>query len=185
MGPKHSRHFRTVGPLVALVVVMLGLTFASAPLYRLFCQVTGFAGTPKIGGQPSFTATDVAQDKSRALIIQFNADVSPDLSWQFHPEQRGIPVHVGRPFLIYYDAKNIGDRPITGTATFNVTPLKVAKYFHKIECFCFKEQMINPGASKKFPVSFYVDPALLKDSFMDDVTTITLSYTFFEKKKGS
>jgi len=179
------KHIRTVGPLVALVAVMLGLAFASVPLYRLFCQVTGFGGTPQVGGAaPALTQT-TPQNIGRPFKIEFNADVDPHLPWQFHPEDRDVSVHTGRPFLIYYQAKNMGQTPIVGTATFNVTPLKAARYFHKIQCFCFKEQQIQPGASKRFPVSFYVDPAILKDPFMDDVTSITLSYTFFEKKQGS
>ncbi|MFM7621667.1 MAG: cytochrome c oxidase assembly protein [Alphaproteobacteria bacterium] len=180
-----AKYARTVGPLVVLVAVMLGLAFASVPLYRLFCQVTGFGGTPQVrGAAPALTQT-TPQNIGRPFKIEFNADVDPHLPWQFHPEDRDVSVHTGRPFLIYYQAKNMGQTPIVGTATFNVTPLKAARYFHKIQCFCFKEQQIQPGASKRFPVSFYVDPAILKDPFMDDVTSITLSYTFFEKKQGS
>lgn len=182
MGAKYTR---TVGPLVGLVVVMVALTFASAPLYRLFCQVTGFGGTPQVGGAAPTVAEVPLKDQGRAFRIEFNADVNPGLPWMFRPEQHDISVHAGRPFLIYYEAKNIGQTPIVGTSTFNVTPLKAGKYFHKIQCFCFKEQTIQPGASKRFPVSFYVDPAIFKDPFMDDVTSITLSYTFFEKKQGS
>ncbi len=180
---------RTVGPLVALVALMVALTFASVPLYRLFCQVTGFGGTPKTESEaplPPQTLTETpAKDLGRPFRIEFNADVDPHLPWQFHPEDRDLSIHAGRPFLTYYQAKNVGQVPIVGTATFNVTPLKAGKYFHKIQCFCFKEQTILPGASKRFPVSFYVDPAIFKDPFMDDVTSITLSYTFFEKKQGS
>jgi cytochrome c oxidase assembly protein subunit 11 len=186
MGAKYTR---TVGPLVVLVVVMVGLTFASVPLYRLFCQVTGFGGTPKIESKapplPQTLTNNQAKDLGRPFRIEFNADVNPGLPWMFRPEQHDISVHAGRPFLIYYEAKNMGQTPIGGTSTFNVTPLKAGKYFHKIQCFCFKEQTIQPGASKRFPVSFYVDPAIFKDPFMDDVTSITLSYTFFEKKQGS
>lgn len=180
-----AKYARTVGPLVVLVAVMLGLAFASVPLYRLFCQVTGFGGTPQVrGAAPALTQT-TPQNIGRPFKIEFNADVDPHLPWQFHPEGRDVSVHTGRPFLIYYQAKNMGQTPIVGTATFNVTPLKAARYFHKIQCFCFKEQQIQPGASKRFPVSFYVDPTILKDPFMDDVTSITLSYTFFQKKQGS
>ena len=186
MGAKYTK---TVGPLVALVVVMVGLTFASVPLYRLFCQVTGFGGTPKTESEapprPKIPAENQTKDRGRPVRIEVNADVDPHLPWQFYPEDRGLSVHTGRPFLIYYEAKNMGQTPIVGTATFNVTPLKAARYFHKIQCFCFKEQSIAPGATKRFPVSFYVDKAILKDPFMDDVTSITLSYTFFEKKQGS
>ena len=184
-----AKYARTVVPLVVLVALMVALAFASVPLYRLFCQVTGFGGTPKVGSQapllPQAMTNSTPKDLGRPFRIEFNADVDPHLPWQFHPEDRNISVHAGRPFLIYYQAKNVGQAPIVGTATFNVTPLKAGKYFHKVQCFCFKEQKIQVGDTKRFPVSFYVDPAIFKDPFMDDVTSITLSYTFFEKKQGS
>lgn len=180
-----AKYKQTVMPLVGLVAVMLILTFASAPLYRLFCQVTGFGGTPQIGENTPLITKDPMANLGRAFRIEFNADVNLGLPWVFRPEQRSVSVHAGRPFLIYYEAHNNSQTPVVGTATFNVTPLKAGRYFHKIQCFCFKEQSIKPGATKRFPVSFYVDPAILKDPFMDDVTSITLSYTFFEKKEGS
>jgi cytochrome c oxidase assembly protein subunit 11 len=180
-----GKYTRTVAPLVGLVALMLTLAFASVPLYRLFCQVTGFGGTPQMGGVAPTVAEVPLKDQGRPFRIEFNADVNPGLPWMFRPEQHDISVHAGRPFLIYYEAKNMDQTPIVGTSTFNVTPLKAGRYFHKIQCFCFKEQSIKPGETKRFPVSFYVDPAILKDPFMDDVTSITLSYTFFEKKEGS
>jgi cytochrome c oxidase assembly protein subunit 11 len=167
--------------LIIFVVFMVCLTFASAPLYKMFCQITGFDGTPIRSTTQNYTALQSIKS-NRIITVEFNADTDKSLLWDFKPEQRKINANIGKPFLIYYTATNKSPHPSDGTATFNVTPLKAGQYFHKIQCFCFKEQLLSGGQSKKLPVSFYIDPAILKDSFMDDVHNITLSYTFFSKK---
>jgi cytochrome c oxidase assembly protein subunit 11 len=161
----------------AVVVGMVGLAFASVPLYRLFCQVTGYAGTPGRAEQAPAAAGD------RIITVRFNADIGgSNLPWSFQPVQREVQVRVGEERLIHYRAKNNSAQPVIGTATFNVTPAKAAVYFQKIACFCFEEQRLDPGESADMPVSFFVDPDIAKDPNTRDVTTITLSYTFFRAK---
>ncbi len=164
----------TVG---AVVVGMVGLAFASVPLYRLFCQVTGYAGTPG--------RADHAPDEAgtRVVTVRFNADIGgKNLPWSFAPVEREVKVRVGEERLIHYRAKNNSPQPVIGTATFNVTPAKAAVYFQKIACFCFEEQRLEPGESIDMPVSFFVDPDIARDPNTREVTTITLSYTFFRAK---
>jgi cytochrome c oxidase assembly protein subunit 11 len=160
--------------LSGLVAGMVGLSFASVPLYRLFCQVTGYGGTPKTMGV-SLPAGAVDQ----LVTVRFDSNVNSGLPWRFRPEQREVTVNLGAERLIHYEAANLSDRPVTGTATFSVTPYKAAQYFAKIECFCFTEQRLEPGQTVSMPVIFYVDPAMLVDRDARDVTVITLSYTFF------
>jgi len=163
----------------AVVVGMVALAYASVPLYRLFCQVTGFAGTPQISAAPDATAVG-----SRLFEIEFDANVSSDLPWTFKPKQRRVEVKVGEPTLVAYEALNPTAFETKGTSTFNVTPLKVGKYFNKVQCFCFQEQELKPGESSDFPVTFFVDPAIVDDPEMADVKEITLSYTFFKLEDG-
>ncbi|HEX9701463.1 MAG TPA: cytochrome c oxidase assembly protein [Rhodospirillales bacterium] len=175
MAKSGSRNGITAVTLVAVVVGMLGLSFASVPLYRLFCQVTGFGGAPKIAAAPA--ATDEVSRKT--ITIRFDANVDPALPWAFAPEQRQVDVRAGESTLAFYKAVNRSDRAITGTATYNVTPYKAAIYFSKIQCFCFTEQRLAARASADMPVQFFVDPEIFRDPNTQDVTTITLSYTFF------
>ncbi|MGH6901849.1 MAG: cytochrome c oxidase assembly protein [Geminicoccaceae bacterium] len=163
----------TVAVLVSVVVGMLGLTAAAVPLYRLFCQVTGYGGTT----QRAAAAPD--QGLERTITVRFNADVDPALPWSFQPEQRQIEVRIGEQSLAYYRARNRSDHPVVGQAVYNVTPFKAGPYFDKIACFCFDEQVLGPGEEVDMPVSFYVDPAILNDPNTRDMHTITLSYTFF------
>jgi cytochrome c oxidase assembly protein subunit 11 len=167
------RNVLTVAGLVVILAAMTGLVAESVPLYRLFCRVTGYGGTTNV----ATVAPAVAGD--RKMTIRFNADVNSRLPWSFKPAQREVVVKLGEQKLAYFEAVNIGDEPIVGTATFNVTPAKAGYYFDKIECFCFTEQRLEPGERAEMPVSFFVDPDLAKDPGLDDVTTITLSYTFF------
>jgi cytochrome c oxidase assembly protein subunit 11 len=167
------RNARTGLVLAGLAAGMVGLAFASVPLYSLFCQVTGFGGTTQVAEQAPATTID------RTVVIRFNADVDTKLPWSFQPNQRQLSVRVGETGVATYTARNRSDTPMTGTATFNVTPLKAGKYFDKIQCFCFDEQRLEAGQEVEMTVSFFVDPAIMDDRNLDEVKTITLSYTFF------
>jgi cytochrome c oxidase assembly protein subunit 11 len=158
--------------LVAVVAAMVGGSYAAVPLYRIFCQVTGFGGTTNVAEKPSETISD------RVMTIRFDATVN-GVPWSFQPVRRAIRTRVGESTVAFYRAENRGSEPVTGSATFNVTPLKAGQYFSKIECFCFTEQRLEPGQSADMPVTFFVDPAIEDDRNLDDVTTITLSYTFY------
>ena len=154
---------------------MVGLSFAAVPLYDLFCSVTGFGGTT----QTAEAAPDAIG--TRVMAVQFNSDVSHDVPWRFKPSQREVELRVGEVGLAFYSATNESENTILGSATFNVTPLKAGYYFTKVECFCVEEQVLRPGESAELPVTFYIDPEIVNDRDMDDVTTITLSYTFFNQ----
>ena len=169
-----ARNKRVLLSCVAVVGGMIGLSYASVPLYALFCQVTGYGGTTQVG-------TDAPRDVSEKTIkIRFNADVNSRLPWQFKPEQREMTVKLGEDNLAHYMAENMSVKPIIGQAVYNVTPLKAGQYFSKIACFCFDEQLLEPGQRVDMPVSFYVDPAIAEDPNTKDVKTITLSYTFYK-----
>ena len=168
------RNTRT-GVLLSLVVVgMIGLSFASVPLYDLFCRVTGYGGTTRVAAAGSEVIVD------RQMVVRFDGTVNKALPWRFVPEVNKIRVKVGETSLAAYQATNTGDAPVVGTATFNVTPDKMGQYFNKIECFCFTEQVLLPGQTVTMPVSFFIDPAIMEDRNLADVTTVTLSYTFFK-----
>ena len=169
-----SRNTRTVVLLSGVVAAMVGLTFASVPLYRLFCQVTGYGGTTQVAD----SAPEAIGE--RVVKIRFNADVDLRLPWEFQPAQREVVLRVGEVGMAFYQAHNPTNRTIKGTAVFNVSPLKAGLYFNKVECFCFEEQRLEPGQSVDMPVTFFVDPAINEDPNLDDVRTITLSYTFFQ-----
>jgi len=171
--PTPNRHRRLALVLVAGVAAMIGLTYASVPFYRLFCQVTGFGGYTQRADHAPSEALD------RMVTVRFNADVNVGLPWLFQPLQREVRVHVGETAMAYFRAQNMASRRVTGQATFNVTPDKAGLYFTKIQCFCFNEQALEPGQSVDMPVTFFVDPKLASDPKMADVHTITLSYTFF------
>lgn len=168
---------RTGAAIAGAAACMLALAFASVPLYRMFCAATGYGGTTR---QAVAAPAEVGE---RRITVRFNADIGGhNLPWAFASAQREVTLRVGEERLIHYRARNNGTTPVTGTATFNVTPAKAGAYFNKIECFCFTEQRLMPGEAVEFPVSFFVDPAIVKDPNLDDVTTITLSYTFFRLK---
>jgi len=174
-----GRNRRTMLSLLAIVVGMGCMAYASVPLYRLFCQVTGFGGTTqRAAAAPAQVA---AQATDRIITVRFDATVG-DVPWEFEPVQLSVAARVGETELIAYRAHNAARQAVTGTATFNVTPSKAGQYFDKIQCFCFTEQTLQPGESAELPVSFFIDPALLQDRNLDDVDTITLSYTFFRAK---
>jgi cytochrome c oxidase assembly protein subunit 11 len=172
--PQQS-HRRIVLPLVMVALGMGGMAYASVPLYRLFCQVTGFGGTTQRAEVAPTRTSD------REITVRFDATTA-DVPWDFQPEQRSVRVKVGETALIAYQARNRAAVDVTGTATFNVTPAKAGQYFDKLQCFCFSEQTLKAGETVDMPVSFFVDPAILEDRNLDDVNTITLSYTFFRAK---
>ena len=174
---KPSFRHRRLGILLAtLVVAMSVLSFASVPLYRLFCQRTGYGGTPKIALKAGTKTSDVS------LNIRFNASVHRDLGWSFEPLQTQITLKAGEVGLAFYRVKNNTGAPIVGIATYNVTPDKAGPYFNKIECFCFEEQRLEPHQSIDMAVQFFIDPDITKDPQTKDLKTITLSYTFFSAK---
>lgn len=167
---------RRVGLLMLLLAAaMVGLGFASVPLYRLFCAYTGFNGTTQRAAADAAPGTVVG----KIVSVRFDGNVSQGLPWTFAPEQVTQRVAIGARQLAFFNATNISDRPITGTATFNVTPTQVGQYFSKIQCFCFSEQTLKPGESVRMPVTYFVDPKLLDDPDAGRVSEITLSYTFY------
>ena len=161
------------GVLFVIIGGMVGLSFAAVPLYRVFCEATGYAGTPQLRGAAGPGATD------RSIVVRFNATTSPNLPWRFAPNEAAVTVKLGEDRLASYVGQNRGQQPITGVATYNVTPEKAGRYFHKTACFCFDEQTLAPGQEMQFPLSFWVDPAIADDPDTRDVKTVTLSYTFF------
>ena len=162
--------------LVAIVAGMLMLTAASVPLYRIFCQVTGYGGTTE---RSSHAPGHVL---NRTFTVTFNADVHPGMPWAFRPLQKSVRVRVGQQARIYYESENRSNHAITGRAVYNVVPFEAALYFKKIQCFCFSNQTLAPGQKAVMPVLFYIDPQVMGDSQMDGVKIITLSYTFFPVK---
>lgn len=174
-----SRNGVVAGTAALVIVVMLGLTAASVPLYNLFCKATGYDGTPRIAAGEARPAAGADAAASHEVTVFFNADTGSTLPWSFHPAQRQVTVKVGEDNLAFFEAANRSDRPIVGHAVYNVTPDKAAYYFVKLECFCFQNQTLEPGQKVQMPVSFYVDPAMLEDPNAREVQQITLSYTFY------
>ena len=161
------------GVLFAVMLGMVGMSFAAIPLYRLFCAATGYGGTPNIG------AAAAPGSNGETIRVRFNADINPDLPWTFAPDQVEVSLKLGDEQVAFYHAANKSSRPVTGMALYNVTPEKAGKFFHKTACFCFNKQTLSPKQSMEFPVSFWVDPAIRTDPNTADVKVITLSYTFF------
>jgi cytochrome c oxidase assembly protein subunit 11 len=171
---QRKRRFTAV-LLGGVVVGMGGAAYAAVPAYRLFCQVTGFGGTTRRAHTVPTTISD------RVIKVQFDANTDPALPWRFRPKQREIALKIGEEGLAFYEAENLGNTPVMGQAGFNVSPAKAGRYFNKIQCFCFNEQVLAAGQRANMPVTFFVDPEMLDDPNMDDVMTITLSYTFFRQ----
>ena len=172
-----AKNRRLMFGLLLVVGGMVGASYAAVPLYRIFCQVTGYGGTPNVASGPSATVSD------RMMSVRFDSSVN-GLDWGFQPAQREIRIRVGETTVAYYRARNNSDQALVGSATFNVTPLKAGSYFSKVECFCFTEQRLEPGQSVDMPVSFFIDPAIDENVNLDDVRTITLSYTFYPVEKS-
>jgi len=175
-----ANNTKTLIMLLGLIALMVGLVVASVPLYKLFCQVTGYGGTTQ---QAASTAESGVTVLSREMNVRFNADVNNALPWYFKPVQKSVKVKIGEEALIFYRAVNNSDEEITGTAVFNVTPFKAGVYFNKIECFCFTEQTLKPGEQVDMPVTFYIDPEIAEDKHLDEVKEITLSYTFYKAEE--
>ena len=176
MSAGRDKNARLAWTMVAIVGGMLGLAYAAVPLYQAFCKATGFAGTPLI-----------AQEGERPVIgrtveVRFDSNTDTNLPWRFQPVERSVRVRLGEEKLVFFRATNLSQRPVVGTATYNVTPEWTAGWFNKIQCFCFTEQLLQPGQSVDMPVLFFVDADMNKDRRYDDVRTITLSYTFYEAK---
>ena len=179
MSARSSRNTTTVLLLGAVILGMVGLSFASVPLYRMFCEATGFGGTTQ-------RAAAAPKEVSDAVVtVRFDAETAPDLRWEFRPLVREVKARAGEQVEIFYRATNRSAEPVTGTATYNVTPAKSGVYFDKLQCFCFNEQRLGPGESRDMGVVFFVDPDLLKDPGTRDVRTITLSYTMFRKAEAA
>ena len=172
-----NKNRRTAVALTLLVGAMAGLSFASVPLYRLFCQATGFGGTTRIADRPA------SQPIDRVVSVRFDSQVNPGLPWRFEPVQGRIDVRLGENILVFYRATNLSRETVTGSATFNVVPEKAGPYFYKLECFCFTEQTLAPGETVEMPVSFYIDAEWIKDRKMASLDSITLSYSFFRVER--
>ena len=172
-----NRNRRTAIGAASLAFLMVGAAYASVPLYDLFCRVTGYGGTTQIANAAPATAA------TRKITIRFDASLNRDMPWSFEAPARPVQIAIGEQGLAFYEAYNPTDASITGTATYNVSPPKAGIYFANLDCFCFTEQVLEPGQRVDMPVSFFVDPEFLTDPEMDDVKTITLSYTFFKASK--
>jgi cytochrome c oxidase assembly protein subunit 11 len=165
---------KTAMSTVGVVVVMASLGWAAVPLYDLFCRVTGYGGTT---AQATGASDDVLD---RTVTVRFDASIARDMPWQFKPMQREMELKIGETGLAFYEAYNPTDRPIAGTASYNVAPYSAGLFFAKIDCFCFEMQVLEPGQRVTMPVTFYVDPEIVDDREAKYVHTITLSYTFYE-----
>lgn len=173
-----NRSNRTVAiACVSFFVCMVGAAYASVPLYRLFCQVTGYGGTTQRVDQYSDTILD------KTIKVRFDANTSNGLPWDFKPVEREVSLRIGETMMVKYEAKNLFDEPTYGRASFNVAPGRAGAYFNKVECFCFTDTTLQPGEDMEMPVVFFVDPEIVNDPDLKDVKTITLSYTFFPIEK--
>jgi cytochrome c oxidase assembly protein subunit 11 len=168
----------TVLSCTGIAAGMVGLAYASVPLYELFCKATGFDGTPRIA------SANTARVTERRVAVRFDSNVAPGLNWQFSPEIPEVKVRLGETTTVLYKVTNTGDKPTTGIATYNIQPDLAGSYFTKLECFCFTEQTLKPGEVLESAVVFYVDPRLAEDPDVKDVGSLTLSYTYFPSKGG-
>ncbi|AJP73104.1 cytochrome c oxidase assembly protein [Sphingomonas hengshuiensis] len=167
-----TRNLRTALLAGIGVCTMTGVGFASVPLYRMFCEATGLNGTTQRGTRAPGTT-------GQKITVAFDSNVSNKLNWKFAPERRSDTIDIGGRDMAFFTATNLADKPVSGTATFNVTPTTAGKYFTKIQCFCFTQQTLAPGETVRMPVIFYVDPKILDDPDARDIQEITLSYTFY------
>jgi len=163
--------------LSLFVVLMISMSYAAVPLYKLFCQVTGYGGTPMIGSN-NFSGANVG-----SINVRFDSSLRKNAPLYFKPVSKTINVKIGENSLAFYKAKNRTDKEITTMSVFNVTPLQAGKYFNKIDCFCFEEQKLSPKEEVEMPVSFFIDPEIKNDKFINEISEITLSYTMFIKEE--
>lgn len=165
---------KTVVQTLSLVFVMGGLAWASVPFYDWFCRVTGFGGTPSV--------SEVANEEilDQTIKVRFDASLERHMPWQFTPTVREMELRIGETGLAFYEAYNPTDKPVAGSASYNVAPYEAGGFFSKIDCFCFEEQVLEPGERVQMPVTFYVDPEIVADRDAKYVHTITLSYTFYQ-----
>ena len=170
----NRRNRRSLTLITLVVAGMVGMAYASVPLYKLFCQVTGYGGTTQIADAAPSMPSDAPP-----VTVRFDANVNPKLAWSFTPVTAPVALRPGEEITAYYRVTNIGDTESVGTSTFNVTPQKAGPYFMKLECFCFTEQVLAPGQSMDMPVTFFLDPEMASDLNTSDVEEIVLSYTFF------
>lgn len=175
----HDKNLRVATFAACGVVLMIGMAYAAVPFYTWFCQVTGFGGTTQVAVADGVEVTD------REIRVRFSATTNRDIPWKFKPKQQVVSLKIGEQKLVFYEAENLADYPVTGQATFNVTPFQAGPYFNKIECFCFTEQTLQPGERVDMPVLFFVDPEMLDDKSLNDVSEITLNYTFFMLENGA
>ncbi|MBP01209.1 MAG: cytochrome c oxidase assembly protein [Rhodospirillaceae bacterium] len=159
---------------ISLALFMVSVSFAFVPLYNFVCSITGWGGTPNI------TQLMDVEASNSTMTIRFDANIDPALPWTFKPREKSMEINLGKEYLASYLSTNPTSHITSGISTFNVTPIKAAQYFTKIDCFCFEEQILKPHQTADMPVSFYVDPAILDDKLANDVKTITLSYTFYK-----
>ncbi len=172
-----AKNMRVASMAAGLAAAMVGLAYASVPLYQAFCQATGFGGTTQRAEQAPAATAD------KYITVRFDANTADSLGWKFNPVQATMRVKIGEQYLAHYNATNLRNKEITGTAIFNVTPAEAGAYFNKIQCFCFTAQTLKSGETADLPVDFFVDPAILDDADLKAITEITLSYTFFEADK--
>ncbi|MCW5748521.1 MAG: cytochrome c oxidase assembly protein [Alphaproteobacteria bacterium] len=175
-GALARRNQRILSVMLVLALGMLGMAYAGVPLYEMFCKATGFGGTTQVA------TTAPGRVIERTVLVRFDANRDGNLPWKFEPLQREVRVRLGEEKLVFYRATNLSQRPIVGTATYNVNPDLAGLWFNKVQCFCFTEQLLMPGESVDMPVTFFVDPDMAKEHKYDKVREITLSYTFFEAK---
>ena len=180
MPEQGAGNFRILVILAVVVAAMVGLAYASVPLYQLFCQVTGYGGTTQISGD---AAVEILPD--HPVRVRFDANTNPALNWRFEAVDAPVTLNPGEEVVINYRATNLGDTASAGTSTYNVTPVKAGPHFMKIDCFCFIEQTLQPGESVLMPVRFYIDPDIASEPGTADIDEIILSYTFFPVLGGS
>ena len=174
-----SNNLKVTLGLLFIVCFMLFLCLLSVPLYKLFCQVTGFGGTPKI-----VTVENQLDISKKKILIEFNSDVNKKLNWYFKPLQRSIETKIGDSVLAYYKVKNNSEKSISGVATYNILPFEAGQYFNKVDCFCFENQILGPGEEVVLPVNFYIDPKILDDPKIKHLNSVVLSYTFFKSDEN-
>lgn len=178
--PETARANRTILiACTAFVASMVGMAYAAVPLYQIFCQATGYGGTPKRVAEAS------ALTANRQVRVRFDANIANGLPWDFAPVQRQVTARLGETMRVAYRVTNRSDRPVRAQATFNVTPPAAGAYFNKIECFCFTQSELRPGESADLPIVFFVDPAYVEAKELKSIGTLTLSYTFFPLQKNA